>query len=77
MNRTTETECPLGDCCGEGEYIPCQTDFKGNNLELDQATTSDSSRRFNCLQDLCIHKAHADANDIILLSENVNRMMRF
>ena len=55
MNSITDTECPLGYCCGEGEYITCQTDFKENDLEIDLATTCDCSRRFNGLLGLRIH----------------------
>ena len=57
MNSATDTECPLGDCSGDGKYITRQTDFKGNNLELDLVTMCDNDRRFNGLQSLCIHKA--------------------
>ena len=59
MNSTTDTECPLGDCCGEGEYITRQIDFKGNNFELDPATTCYFGRRCNGLRDLHVHKARS------------------
>ena len=52
-----DTECPLGDCRGEGEYITHQTDFKENDLELDPAAICDCGRRFKSLQGLHIHKA--------------------
>ena len=49
MNSTTDTECSLGDCSWEGEYVTHQIDFKENDLELDLATTCDCARRFNSL----------------------------
>ena len=56
MNSTTDAECPLGDCNGEGEHIVRQTDLKENNLELDSATVWDC-RRFNGWWSLHTHKA--------------------
>ena len=56
MNGTTDTECALDDCSEEGDYITYQTDFQGNDLEVDPATTCDYAR-FNGLRGLRIHKA--------------------
>ena len=56
MNRTTDVECLLGDCNWEGNYIPRQTEFKANDLELDPAATCNCSRRFKSLQGFRIHK---------------------
>ena len=66
MKSTTDTECPLGDCSREGEYINRQTDFKENELELDPTST---------VCEVYAFIRYTSTNNVILWLEKVNQMM--
>ena len=74
MNSTITEKCPQGVCGGEGEYITHHNCSYGNDLDMYPATTCDCGREFKACEG---HEStrHAGANNIILLPENVNRMM--
>ena len=74
MDNTMKEKCPQGVCSGEGEYITHLTCSYGNDLDMYPATTCDCGRKFNSLRGTRFHK-HAGAKNVILLPENVNRLM--
>ena len=74
MDNTMKEKCPQGVCSGEGEYITHLTCSYGNDLDMYPATTCDCGRKFNSLRG---HEStrRAGAKNVILLPENVNRLM--
>ena len=60
-------KCLLGVCSGEGEYITHDTCSNGNNLDVYPGITCDYEGYETT--------RYAGANVVILLLENVNRMM--
>ena len=74
IDSTMKEKFPQGVCSGEGEYITHHTCSYGNNLDMYLATMCDCGRKFNSLQGSRIHKA-CWCKQVILLPENVNRMM--
>ena len=74
MDNTMKEKCPQGVCSGEGEYITHLTCSYGNDLDMHPAITCDCGRKFNSLRGSRITR-RAGAKNVILLPENVNRMM--
>ena len=68
MNRTTKEKRPQGVCSGEGEYITHHTCSYGIRLRVIAAENSTACEGYESTR-------HAGANNVILLPENVNRIM--
>ena len=74
MNSTAKEKCPLGVCSGEGNIshiILAQTKMTWICTRLQGVITADNLTACEGY----VSTRHDGANDVILLLENVNRMM--
>ena len=71
MDNTMKEKCPQGVCSGEGEYIIHLACSYGNDLDMYPATTAENSTA--CEEHESTRRA--GAKNVILLPENVNRLM--
>ena len=72
MDKTIKGKCPQGVCSGEGEYITHHTCSNGNELDMLQRVIA--AENLTACEGYESTR-HVGANNVILLQENVNRMM--